>query len=204
MKSVGLVSAVALLVMSITLWDETCGHIDEPVKIDGPTDKVQTTETRECLRTKGPQNNESCNAFEQRWLNKSDAKILRSNITTTMEGVSKKDVVVTIGCYGLYTFSQEMIGACADPKLLLDLLLCQYDYLDNKTVILSQFHNVKTRDDIINWMSDFKKCIGTTSYPPPVEEDSDSTEEIWGSVDVISIFIEPAKQMRAYIEKNNL
>lgn len=203
MKSLGLLSVVALLVTSIPLWDEAYGHIDEPVKIDGPTDKVQATEARECLRTKGPQNNESCNAFEQRWLNKSDAKSFRSNITTTMEGVSKKDVVVTIGCYGMYTFAQEMIGACADPKLLLDLLLCQYDYLENKTAILNQFHNVKTRDDIINWMSDFKKCIGTTSYPPPLE-DSDSSEEIWESVDVVSIFLEPAKRMRAYIEKNNV
>ncbi|XP_037499275.1 uncharacterized protein LOC119373324 [Rhipicephalus sanguineus] len=105
--------------------------------------------------------------------------------------MTKKDMVVSLGCFALFAITQQIAGTCVDANLLTDLLLCQHDYVDNKYLLLQELDNVKTRDDIIKMMEDFKSCVGTTPDQVPPGP---------GDMEVMKIFVRPLKKLRAYIE----
>ncbi|XP_037577125.2 uncharacterized protein LOC119459409 [Dermacentor silvarum] len=113
-----------------------------------------------------------------------------------LDGMSKKDIVVSLGCFALYTFSQQMADPCVDANLLTELLLCQYDYMEDKHLLLREFNNVKSREEIIKMMEDLKNCMGTTPDPVLQEPNGATANEI----EVMEVFIKPVKKMRAYIE----
>ncbi|XP_077524271.1 uncharacterized protein LOC144135493 [Amblyomma americanum] len=157
---------------------------------------------RACLLADGPQNAKDCEAFVKRWVNKTEEENRKMNPKVDHEAfgnMSKKDVLVTIGCYAMYTFAQQMWDTCVDANLLTDLLLCQYDNLEDKEIFLKEFHNVKERQDLIDFMEDLKKCAGTVEGP------IDSMVEQPGGpmpnkIEIMEIFIRPMKKMRSYIE----
>ncbi|XP_075556443.1 uncharacterized protein LOC142588513 isoform X4 [Dermacentor variabilis] len=43
-----------------------------------------------------------------------------------------------------------------DDHMLTELLLCQYDYTEDKDLLLREFNNVKSREDIVKMMEDLK------------------------------------------------
>ncbi|XP_075556444.1 uncharacterized protein LOC142588513 isoform X5 [Dermacentor variabilis] len=80
-----------------------------------------------------------------------------------------------------------------DDHMLTELLLCQYDYTEDKDLLLREFNNVKSREDIVKMMEDLKNCMGTTL--DPVLNGTTANE-----IEVMEVFVKPVKKMRAYIE----
>ncbi|XP_070377635.1 uncharacterized protein [Dermacentor albipictus] len=154
---------------------------------------------RACFLPNGPQHKERCEEFENHWVNRTGGgkdKPSPNDDHKGLDGMSKKDIVASLGCFALYTFSQQMADPCVDANLLTELLLCQYDYTEDKDLLLREFNNVKSREDIVKMMEDLKNCMGTTPDPVLHERNGATTNEIG----VMEVFVKPVKKMRAYIE----
>ncbi|XP_070377637.1 uncharacterized protein [Dermacentor albipictus] len=114
---------------------------------------------RACFLPNGPQHKERCEEFENHWVNRTGGgkdKPSPNDDHKGLDGMSKKDIVASLGCFALYTFSQQMADPCVDANLLTELLLCQYDYTEDKDLLLREFNNVKSREDIVKMMEDLK------------------------------------------------
>lgn len=191
------------LLFAITLCDAANGTHEVPsneannktAMKEGSSKKSE----RACFLPNGPQHKEKCEEFENHWVNRTGGGKDEPSPNYDhmgLDGMSKKDIVVSLGCFALYTFSQQMADPCVDANLLTELLLCQYDYMEDKHLLLREFNNVKSREDIIKMMEDLKNCMGTTPDPVLQETNGATANEI----EVMEVFIKPVKKMRAYIE----
>ncbi|XP_054927633.2 uncharacterized protein [Dermacentor andersoni] len=154
---------------------------------------------RACFLPNGPQHKEKCEEFENHWVNRTGGRKDKPSPNDDhmgLDGMSKRDIVASLGCFALYTFSQQMADPCVDANLLTELLLCQYDYTEDKDLLLREFNNVKSREDIVKMMEDLKNCMGTTPDPVLHELNGATANEI----EVMEVFVKPVKKMRAYIE----
>ncbi|XP_075556439.1 uncharacterized protein LOC142588513 isoform X1 [Dermacentor variabilis] len=114
---------------------------------------------RACFLPNGPQHKEKCEEFENHWVNRTGGRKDKPSPNDDhmgLDGMSKRDIVASLGCFALYTFSQQMADPCVDANLLTELLLCQYDYTEDKDLLLREFNNVKSREDIVKMMEDLK------------------------------------------------
>ncbi|KAL3242283.1 hypothetical protein MRX96_021326 [Rhipicephalus microplus] len=113
---------------------------------------------RACYYPNGPHDDDKCLDFRDRWINESTCE---SN-ETDFGNMTTRDMLVSMGCLALFEIDLKMAGWC-----LTELLLCLYDFVEDKYILLHELDYVKTRDDIIKMMEDFKKCVGTTEHQMP-------------------------------------
>ncbi|KAL1426213.1 hypothetical protein MTO96_018470 [Rhipicephalus appendiculatus] len=164
----------AARIVAFTLLLATCGTANEDYSYQFSTSKM-----RACFYPNGPHDDEKCKYFQDRWLNKTASD---KSGDSEFGNMTKKDLVVSLGCFALFTFNEHMAEMCVDANLLTDLLLCQYDFVDDKYLLLQELDNVKTRDDIVKMMEDFKNCVGTTP---------DELPEGYSELEMMKIFVRP-------------
>nr|XP_054927634.1 uncharacterized protein LOC126532982 isoform X3 [Dermacentor andersoni] len=75
---------------------------------------------RACFLPNGPQHKEKCEEFENHWVNRTGGRKDKPSPNDDhmgLDGMSKRDIVASLGCFALYTFSQQMADPCVDANL---------------------------------------------------------------------------------------